>query len=131
MVARAALVLLGMAVPLIGAGALLLWLFDQRLALTVAVMLVGLGIGFGMPAIMALASLRVDSSEQGRVAGLASACPSLGFIIGPLTGTALYSIDHRFPYIMVAVLMVPLAVLVWRLRRRTEISPKTDVSGED
>ncbi|AFT70616.1 MFS transporter [Alloalcanivorax dieselolei B5] len=126
-----ALVLLAMAVPLIGAGALLLWLFDQRLALTGAVMLVGLGIGFGMPAIMALASLRVDSSEQGRVAGLASACPSLGFIIGPLTGTALYSVDHRFPYIMVAVLMVPLAVLVWRLRRRTETAPKTDLSGED
>ena len=112
-----ALVLLALAVPAIGMGAGLLWLFDSRLGMTLAVMLVGMGIGFGMPAIMSLASLRVDSSEQGRVAGLASACPSLGFVLGPLIGTGLYTIDHRFPYMLVVALMVPLAVLVWRLRQ--------------
>ena len=89
--------------------------------MTAAVMLVGLGIGFGMPAIMALASLRVASEEQGRVAGLASACPSLGFVLGPLVGTGLYSVDHRFPYMLVVVLMVPLAFLVWRLRAKKQI----------
>ena len=112
-----ALVLLALAVPAIGLGAGVLWLFDSRLGMTLAVMLVGMGIGFGMPAIMSLASLRVDSSEQGRVAGLASACPSLGFVLGPLVGTGLYTLDHRFPYMLVVMLMVPLAVLVWRLRR--------------
>jgi ABC-type sugar transport system permease subunit len=112
-----ALVLLALAVPTIGLGAGVLWLFDSRLGMTLAVMLVGMGIGFGMPAIMSLASLRVDSSEQGRVAGLASACPSLGFVLGPLVGTGLYTLDHRFPYMLVVMLMVPLAVLVWRLRR--------------
>lgn len=114
-----AVVLLGLAVPLIGLGATLLWLFETRIAMTGAVMLVGLGIGFGMPAIMALASLRVDSAEQGRVAGLASACPSLGFVLGPLVGTGLYSINHHLPYLLVMILMVPLAALVWRLKRST------------
>jgi len=111
-----ALALLAVAVPAIGLGAALLWMFDNRVGMTAAVMLVGLGIGFGMPAIMALASLRVSNEEQGRVAGLASACPSLGFVLGPLVGTSLYAVDHRFPYMLVVVLMVPLAVLVWRLR---------------
>lgn len=113
-----ALVLLAAAVPAIGVGAGLLWGFDNRVGMTAAVMLVGLGIGFAMPAIMSLASLRVTSEEQGRVAGLASACPSLGFILGPLVGTGLYSLDHRFPYMLVVVLMVPLTVLVWRLRAK-------------
>lgn len=115
-----ALALLGLAVPAIGVAATILWLFQTRFAMTGAVMLVGLGIGFAMPAIMSLASLRVESSEQGRVAGLASACPSLGFVLGPLLGTGLYSIDHHFPYLLVMALMVPLAVLVWRLRRRPQ-----------
>ncbi|HCE39536.1 MAG TPA: MFS transporter, partial [Alcanivorax sp.] len=115
-----ALVLLAVAVPAIGVGAGLLWVFDNRVGMTAAVMLVGLGIGFGMPAIMALASLRVSSEEQGRVAGLASACPSLGFVLGPLVGTGLYSVDHRFPYMLVVALMVPLGVLVWRLRAKKQ-----------
>ena len=53
-----------------------------------------------------LASLRVSSEEQGRVAGLASACPSLGFVLGPLVGTSLYAVDHRFPYMLVVALMM-------------------------
>ena len=100
----------------------MLWGFDSRLGMTLAVMLVGMGIGFGMPAIMSLASLRVDSSEQGRVAGLASACPSLGFVLGPLVGTGLYTLDHRFPYMLVVMLMVPLAVLAqWRDEARRNL----------
>lgn len=115
-----ALVLLALGVPAIGVGAALLWLVETRLGMTLAVMLVGLGIGFGMPAIMSLASLRVDSAEQGRVAGLASACPSLGFVLGPVVGTGLYTVNHHYPYILVIVLMVPLGGLIWRLGRRRE-----------
>ncbi|WP_421711363.1 MFS transporter [Alcanivorax sp.] len=106
-----------LAVPAIGLGALILWLADQQWVMSVAVLLVGLGLGFGMPAIMSLASLRVSSEEQGRVAGLASACPALGFILGPLVGTGLYTLDHRWPYLLVLSLMVPLTWLAWRLVR--------------
>lgn len=115
-----ALLLLALAVPAIGAGAALLWLMETRTGMTGAVMLVGLGIGFGMPAIMSLASLRVDSAEQGRVAGLASACPSLGFVLGPVIGTGLYSLNHHYPYMLVIALMVPLGGLIWRLARRQD-----------
>jgi MFS family permease len=112
-----ATLLVALAVPALGAGALILWLADQQLVMSFAVLLVGLGLGFGMPAIMSLASLRVSSEEQGRVAGLASACPALGFILGPLVGTGLYTLDHRWPYLLVMSLMVPLAWLAWRLVR--------------
>ena len=66
---------------------------------------------------MSLASLRVGHEEQGRVAGLASACPALGFILGPLVGTGLYTLDHRWPYLLVMVLLLPLSLLAWRLVR--------------
>lgn len=112
-----ATLLIALAVPALGAGAVILWLADRQLVMSFAVLLVGLGLGFGMPAIMSLASLRVSSEEQGRVAGLASACPALGFILGPLVGTGLYTLDHRWPYLLVLSLMVPLAWLAWRLVR--------------
>lgn len=112
-----ATLLIALAVPALGTGALILWLADQQIVMSVAVLLVGLGLGFGMPAIMSLASLRVNTEEQGRVAGLASACPALGFILGPLVGTGLYTLDHRWPYLLVLSLMVPLAWLAWRLSR--------------
>lgn len=112
-----ATLLIALAVPALGTGALILWLADQQIVMSVAVLLVGLGLGFGMPAIMSLASLRVNAEEQGRVAGLASACPALGFILGPLVGTGLYTLDHRWPYLLVLSLMVPLAWLAWRLSR--------------
>ena len=108
-------VLIIMAIPAIGAGAVILWLADAQTIMSLAVLLIGLGLGFGMPAIMALASLRVSAQEQGRVAGLASACPALGFILGPLVGTGLYTLDHRWPFLLVMGLTVPLAYLARRL----------------
>ena len=111
--------LIAMAVPAIGAGAVVLWIAEAQLVMSGAVLLIGLGLGFGMPAIMSLASLRVGHEEQGRVAGLASACPALGFILGPLVGTGLYTLDHRWPYLLVMVLLIPLSWLAWRLVRRS------------
>ncbi|KGD65782.1 MFS transporter [Alcanivorax nanhaiticus] len=114
--------LIAMAVPAIGAGAVVLWMAEAQLVMSGAVLLIGLGLGFGMPAIMSLASLRVGHEEQGRVAGLASACPALGFILGPLVGTGLYTLDHRWPYLLVMVLLIPLSWLAWRLVRRSSRS---------
>ena len=114
-----ATLLIAMAVPAIGAGAILLWAAQTLVVMSGAVLLVGLGLGFGMPAIMSLASLRVSHEEQGRVAGLASACPALGFILGPLVGTGLYTLDHRWPYLLVMVLLVPLSMLAWKLVNRS------------
>lgn len=58
----------------------------------------GLGMGLAGPGFMAGASVAVSSEEQGAVAGVAGSCPPLGFTVGPLLGTYLYSIDGALPY---------------------------------
>tara|TARA_R110002167_G_scaffold20405_16_gene74717 strand:+ start:975 stop:2168 length:1194 start_codon:yes stop_codon:yes gene_type:complete len=63
-----------------------------------AMCILGLGMGLAGPGFMAGASVAVSSEEQGAVAGLAGACPPLGFTVGPLLGTYLYSVDGALPY---------------------------------
>ncbi|MFT4941466.1 MAG: MFS family permease [Paraglaciecola sp.] len=60
--------------------------------------ILGLGMGLAGPGFMAGASIAVSSEEQGAVAGVAGSCPPLGFTVGPLLGTYLYSIDGSLPY---------------------------------
>jgi MFS family permease len=60
--------------------------------------ILGLGMGLAGPGFMAGASVAVSSQEQGAVAGVAGSCPPLGFTVGPLLGTYLYSIDGALPY---------------------------------
>ena len=52
--------------------------------------LIGAGLGLLMPAVAAGASLAVGPEEQGGVAGLVSACPAAGFVLGPISGGFLY-----------------------------------------
>jgi MFS family permease len=60
--------------------------------------ILGVGMGLAGPGFMAGASVAVSSEEQGAVAGIAGACGPLGFTVGPLLGTYLYSIDGALPY---------------------------------
>jgi MFS family permease len=60
--------------------------------------ILGLGMGLAGPGFMAGASIAVSSEEQGAVAGVAGSCPPLGFTVGPLLGTYLYSVDGALPY---------------------------------
>lgn len=60
--------------------------------------ILGMGMGLAGPGFMAGASIAVSSEEQGAVAGIAGSCPPLGFAIGPLLGTYLYSINGALPY---------------------------------
>jgi len=53
----------------------------------------GAGLGLSAPAIAASASLAVNPQEQGSVAGLVSAFPAAGFVIGPLFCGWLYTLD--------------------------------------
>lgn len=63
-----------------------------------AMFILGLGMGLAGPGFMAGASVAVSSEEQGAVAGVAGSCPALGFTVGPLLGTYLYSLDGALPY---------------------------------
>ncbi|MDF1630295.1 MAG: MFS transporter [Alcanivoracaceae bacterium] len=110
--------LLKVAVIAIGFGSFLLLFAPVQAVAAAAIAFVGLGLGLGMPGVSSAASLRVGAEEQGAVAGMMSACPALGYIIGPILGTGIYSIWPPGPYVLVCVLVLPLAWAVWRLGRR-------------
>ena len=60
----------------------------------------GMGIAFSMitPSLNAAATLSVEPSEQGEVAGFLAGAPVVGMIFGPTIGTLLYNLDPTFPF---------------------------------
>lgn len=93
--------------------------------------LTGMGfVGFGMgligPGFTAAATLAVGPNEQGGVAGLISACPALGYIVGPLLGTSLYQLNPLYPYIVTLVIVIPLSVFIWLLSSDKPISSRPE-----
>ena len=60
----------------------------------------GMGIAFSMitPSLNAAATLSVEPSEQGEVAGFLAGAPVVGMIFGPTIGTLLYNFDPTFPF---------------------------------
>jgi MFS family permease len=111
-----ALTLLRIAMPLLIVAFVVMAAFDSRIALFVAMGVLGLGMGLAGPGFMAGASLAVTQGEQGAVAGVAGSCGPMGFTIGPLAGTLLYQVEPHLPYLVTAVIYVPLLVFVWRVR---------------
>jgi MFS family permease len=104
--------LLRMAMPLLILAFLIMAVADSRNYLLGAMTLLGLGMGLAGPGFMAGASLAVGPQEQGAVAGVASSCGPLGFTIGPIVGTALYSIEPVYPYIFTLMVYLPLMIFV-------------------
>lgn len=70
-----------------------------------ALVFLGAGLGLVRPGNAAGASLAVDPTEQGSVAGLTNAIGVLGNVFGPLLGTTLFQIIPQGPYILNAALM--------------------------
>lgn len=110
--------LLRLGLPMVMTAFFLLTQVNSQFTLLLDFALVGLGMGLCGPGFSALASLAVDASEQGAVAGLISACPALGFIVGPVLGGALYQWQMTAPAIVAGTLFVPLVVFTWLKVRR-------------
>lgn len=92
--------------PFAFAGFLLLSLASNIYALFSGMMLFGFAMGLVGPSITAAASVTVDAKDQGALAGLVGAVAGFGFVLGPLLGGALYSIEGFLPYALAAVLMM-------------------------
>lgn len=75
---------------ILAGGTLAISAFDSWPAVISSMVLIGAGLGLLMPAVSAGASIAVGPEEQGGVAGLISACPAAGFVLGPVTGGLLY-----------------------------------------
>ncbi len=74
------------------AGLLLLAVATSITTLYVTYALFGLSFGFVAPGLNAAASLSVGAAEQGAVAGLLSAAPTAGMIIGPILCGLVYKV---------------------------------------
>jgi DHA1 family tetracycline resistance protein-like MFS transporter len=82
------------------------------IALTIALVPMAFGIGFGHPTISALVSRAGRRDEQGRVQGAAGAMESLGRAIGPVWGNAaLQRYGEAMPYLSAAVCLALTLVL--------------------
>ena len=110
--------LLRLGLPMVMVAFFLLTKVNSLFTLVLDFALVGLGMGLCGPGFSALASLAVDAREQGAVAGLISASPGLGFIVGPVLGGALYQWQMTAPALLAAALFVPLVVFTWIKVRR-------------
>lgn len=100
--------------PVVLLGALLMAAANGVVVMALAMAFVGCGVGLAGPGYSASASRAVGAHEQGAVAGLVAAAPALGYVVGPLAGTALYQLDPRWPYLFVAVSFLPLIVYAAR-----------------
>ena len=85
-----------------------------------AMCILGLGMGLAGPGFMAGASVAVTSEEQGAAAGIAGACPALGFTIGPILGAYLYSIEGTLPYTFSFVCFVILFLFTLQFRNKAD-----------
>lgn len=76
--------------------------------------LAGLGMGFVRPAVQALTADSVEAHEQGAAAGTVASMQGFAMILGPLAGTLLYRLAPGAPYLLVFILLLLLALAVWR-----------------
>ena len=100
--------LLKIAMPILIGAFLMMAVGETRWVLTIAMAIQGFGMGLAGPGFMSGASLAVTSEEQGSVAGVANSCGPLGFTIGPLLGTFLYSVQPDYPYWFTCAVYIPL-----------------------
>ncbi|GAC17190.1 MFS transporter [Paraglaciecola arctica] len=91
-------VLLRISMPIMMIAFAIMALSQTETMYIISMCILGLGMGLAGPGFMAGVSVAVSSDEQGAVAGVAGACGPLGFTVGPLLGTYLYSIDGALPY---------------------------------
>lgn len=91
-------VLLRISMPMMMIAFAIMALSQTQTMYIVSMCILGMGMGLAGPGFMAGASVAVSSEEQGAVAGVAGSCGPLGFTVGPLLGTYLYSIDGALPY---------------------------------
>lgn len=113
--------LLRLALPLLIVAFVMMATLTTQTALTVAMMILGLGMGLAGPGFTAGASLAVSAEEQGAVAGVAGSCGPLGFTLGPLLGGIMYQIEPTLPYTAAAVLFILLFVATHWLKNRVGV----------
>ena len=103
-------ILLGL--PFFVIGYLLLALANSAMPLYAGMALFGFAMGCCGPSLSAAASLTVNNTEQGALAGLIGSIAGMGFVIGPLLGGFLYALNSSLPYLAATAIAVTLLIFV-------------------
>jgi multidrug resistance protein len=106
---------MGLVISAVGFGLILLTNSFWTAALYLSIF--GIGNGFMRPAITALISKRTQAG-QGSASGLLSSFDSLGRIVGPIVGGALFAVSSGFPYISGIILSVVALLLYYTFAGR-------------
>ncbi len=81
--------------------------------LTVAMILMGFGLGFVQPGFYSATSLAVNEEEQGAVAGLSSSTLALSSVLGQLLGGAFYQVATTLPFIIGLIIISFSTILIF------------------
>lgn len=89
-----------------GMGYLLAVLATSALLLWASYAVMAFGMGWVYPSVAVMAANSVERHEQGVAAGTVGAAQGLGIVIGPVFGTALYTIEMTLPYLLVGIVLI-------------------------
>jgi MFS family permease len=109
------LTLLKTGLPIVVSGYLMLANAQQLFWMLAGMGLFGLGMGMAAPGYNVTATMTVKSEEQGALAGLAASAPGMGYVIGPLLGGFIYSIEPTYTYWAAGLILIPLFFYVLSL----------------
>lgn len=104
------LVSIPVGLALSGLGFLLLVFTHDWLTIMVPIAIFISGNALVFPSVNSMISKKVGG-KRGGVMGLVSSFQSLGQLIGPLIGGALYGIDHHYPFLAMAAVILIYALL--------------------
>ncbi len=107
------LMLLRIGLPLVVVAVLTMLSATTFPVLVLSLVFQGLGMGLAMPGYQSGTTFAVSPREQGAVAGLNSSIGGLGFVFGPLFGTALYEVNMLLPYIFCLLALACGLLLLW------------------
>lgn len=94
--------LLRTGLPIAVAALLLLAVAPGAWTIGAAMVVLALGLGMVMPGYTTAATQVVPAEQQGGVAGLVNFTNGLTFVVGPLAGTALYTVGSALPALVAA-----------------------------
>ena len=124
-------VILRVAFILFGLALLLLTIATSTWAFYLAFAAMGFAFSMVVPSLNAGASLAVNDNEQGAVAGLLTAAPTLGMIFGPFGGTVLYKFGPQVPIVVSAAASIILGLYFFLVKiPATTEAAKTEAPKE-
>ena len=104
------MMLLRLCFPLFAVGLFALAMSTSLIPILISFAILGVALSFSHAGIGGGASLSVEPYEQGIAAGLLSSVTTIGIVIGPVIGTALYDIAPNLPLFVSAAYLSLLSI---------------------